>query len=125
MTTAKPRTIINMKQVRAWLVKFLGEARDMRTITAADAEDFRAFMAKGHRDGEEGKALGDNTARRHIGRCRQMFKAAIRRGIIRGNNPFDGIASTVRSDKSRMFFVTRDMADAVISACPAPNGECW
>jgi integrase len=118
-TTAKPRTIINIGQVRAWLVKYFGEGRDVRTITTADAEDFRAFMAIGHREGEMGKGLGENTARRHIGRCRQIFKAAIRRGIIRGSNPFDGIASTVRGDKSRQFNVTREMADALIAACPS------
>jgi len=110
MTTAKPNTVLNMKQVRAWLVKFFGEIRDMRKITPADAEDFRVFMAT--------EGLGENTARRHIGRCRQLFKSAIRRGVIRGSNPFEGIASKVRCGKSRQFFVTREMADAVIAACP-------
>ena len=71
MTDAKPNTVVNMGQVRTWLVKHFGEGRDMRSITPADGEDFRAFMAK--------KGLSDNTARRHIRRCRQLFKAAIRR----------------------------------------------
>jgi hypothetical protein len=110
MTTAKPRTVVNMMQVKTWLLKFFPESRDMRTIGPADAEDFRTFMDK--------QGLGDNTARRHIGRVRQLFKAAIRRGIVRGMNPFEGISATVRADKARQFNVTRDMVDKVLEACP-------
>lgn len=106
----KPHTLLNMKQVRQWLVKHFGETRDMRGITAGDAEDWRAYMLK--------EGLGENTIRRHIGRARQLFKAAIRRGLLRGENPFDGMAATVRADKSRQFFVTREAAQKVIDACP-------
>lgn len=106
----KPHTALNMKQLRQWMVKHFGEARDMRSITAGDAEDWRAFMLK--------EGLGENTIRRHIGRARQVFKAAIRRGLVRGANPFDGMAATVRADKARQFFVTRTAAQKVIDACP-------
>lgn len=106
----KPHTLLNMKQVRHWLVEHFGEGRDMRTITAGDAEEWLASMRKG--------GLGENTIRRHVGRARQLFKAAIRRGLVRGINPFEGMAATVRADKARMFFVTGDMAQKVIDACP-------
>ena len=106
----KPQTLQNMQQVRQWLVKYFGEGRDLRTITPADAEDWRAFMLHG--------GLGENTIRRHIGRARQLFKSAIRRGLVRHANPFEGMAATVRADKARQFFVTREATQKVIDACP-------
>jgi len=109
-TTSKPGTLINLKQVRRWLVDCFGEARDIRTIGAAEAEDFRSHMVKGR--------LGENSIRRHVGRARQLFKAAIRRGQYRGNNPFDGMAATVRADKARQHFISRDVAQKVLDACP-------
>jgi integrase len=106
----KPNTLMNMKQVRQWLVEHFGESRDMRSITPGDAEAWRESMQRG--------GLGENTIRRHIGRARQLFKAAIRRGVVQGQNPLEGMTATVRSDKARMFFVTRDMAAKVLEACP-------
>jgi integrase len=106
----KPNTKLNLKQVRRWLVGHFKETRDMRTITPADAEDWRAYMLK--------EGLGENTIRRHVGRAGQLFKAAIRRGLVRGANPFDGMAKTVRADKARQFFVTREATAKVIAACP-------
>jgi integrase len=107
---AKEHTLLNWQQVRKWMVDFFGETRDVRTVTAADAEDWTAHMRAGN--------LGDNTIRRHTGRARQLFKAAIRRGVVRGANPFEGMAATVRADKARQFFVTRDAAAKVLDACP-------
>ncbi len=106
----KARTLTNLKQVRRWLVDHFHENHDMRQITTGDAEAWRLFMLKG--------GLGANTVRRHIGRARQLYKAAMRRGFVEGPNPFDGMSATVRSDKSRQFFVTRAMTDKVVDACP-------
>ncbi len=106
----KPNTMMNMLQVRRHLVDHFGEGRDMRTITPGEAEQWHAYMVE--------RGLGDNTVRRHIGRARQLFKAAIRRELIRGVNPFEGMSATVRADKTRQFFVTADMAEKVLDACP-------
>jgi integrase len=106
----KPRTLINVKQVRRLLVGCFGEKCNLRAIGPSEAEDFRLYMLKA--------GLGENTIRRHIGRARQLFKAAIRRGMVRGANPFEGMAATVRADKARMFFITREDAAKVLDACP-------
>jgi len=106
----KPRTVINFKQLRKKLVKFFGETRDMRTVSAGDTEAFRLQLVNDE--------LGENTIRRFIGRSRQLFKAAIRQELVRGNNPFDGMAAAVGTDKSRQFFVTREMICKVIEKCP-------
>jgi len=106
----KEHTRLNWIQLRQWLVKHFGETCDMRTIGNNEAENWRAFMV--------GKGLGENTMRRHIGRARQLFKSAIRRGLVRGVNPFEGMAATVRADKGRQFFVKREDVAKVIDACP-------
>ncbi len=106
----KPNTILNFKQVRRWLVNCFGEGCDLRAIGPNEAEEFRLHMVKA--------GLAEGSIRRHIGRARQVFKAAIRRGLVRGANPFEGMAATVRADKARMFFVTREMAAKVLDACP-------
>lgn len=106
----KPRTVTNLKQLRKWVVDYFGETRDIRTIGPGDAEDFRQHMIKG--------GLGDNTIRRKIGRARQLFRDAIRRGVVRGANPFEGMAAAVRADKSRQFYVTREAVGKVLDQCP-------
>ncbi|MBC8107952.1 MAG: hypothetical protein H7Z14_15290 [Anaerolineae bacterium] len=105
----KIRTRVNLKQVRRWLVDCFGEAKDMRAIAPGDAEDWRLFMIA--------EGLGENTIRRHVGRARQLWKAAIRRGLVRGTNPFEGMAATVRADTSRQFFVPRKSIDTIVDAC--------
>ena len=37
--TVKPNTVVNFKQARRYLVTHLGEQRDLRSITPANAED--------------------------------------------------------------------------------------
>ena len=104
------QTLINMLQVRRWLVDFFCESKDITEITSTDANEFRLFMIK--------SGLAEATYRRHLGRCRQLFKAAIKLGIFRGENPFADMAVTVRADKDRQFFVSRESADKLIAACP-------
>lgn len=106
----KSFTIINFKQVRRWAVEHFGAGRDMNSITPGDAERFRQYMID--------KGLGENSMRRVIGRCRQLFKAAIRRELVRGCNPFEGMAAAVRADKSRQYFVKRVDTQRIIDACP-------
>ena len=106
----KYRSRENMGQVRRWFIAFFGENVDMRNVGPAEAEDFFAFMQKND--------LNENTARRHIGRARQLFRAAIRRGILRTVNPFEGMSVTVRADKERQFFITQEAAAKLIDACP-------
>src|SRR5262249_2480607 len=64
------------------------------------------------------RKLGDNTIRRHCGRARQLFRAALKRRII-ASNPFaemKGIA--VQANRERSHFISRDVAQKVIEACP-------
>ena len=105
----KPRTKINLERCRRYLIDCFGSNRAMRDLTAGDADDFRLHLI--------GQGLAENTARRAIGRARQFFTAAIKRGLF-DRNPFEGLAATVRSNPDRFYFVTREEAEKVIDACP-------
>ncbi len=105
----KPGTIRNLEQCRAYLLECFDEAHALRAFTAGDAEDFRLHMVR------TGRA--DNTTRRAIGRARQFFTAAKRRGLIQ-ENPFEGIPASVRANTERFYFISRREAQRVLDACP-------
>jgi integrase len=105
----KPRTRNNMIQAKNWLVEFFGAQRCLDDITPGDADDFQRWLFT---------KLGENTARRHCGRAKQFFRAAYRKRLI-AESPFaDMKNTTVRPNRERDFFITRDMADKVLDACP-------
>jgi len=102
-------TRVNLESARRHLITFFKPDTAMRNIGPADAEDFRLYMVS--------EKLADNTARRIIGRSRQFFTAAIKRGLIQ-TNPFDGIPASVRANQDRFYFVTREETQKVLDACP-------
>ena len=106
----KPATIIGLRQVRRYLVNHFGESWDMRAVAVDDAENFRAALV--------GLGLADNTIRRTLGRSRQYWKDAIRRGLVRGANPFDGMVTSPRANKDRQRFIDRPTIDKVLEHCP-------
>ncbi len=107
----KPRTIINLTQSRKELVKHFGEDRAMKEITSNDAIEFRAAML--------GRGLADNTVRRHLGRSRQFFAAAIDKGVLAQKNPFSHkqIKVAVRGNPERRKFISREVIDRVLAVC--------
>jgi len=107
-TDVKPNTLIRMRQARRNLVAFFGEAKRLADITAGDAEEYWRYL--------NGK-LSVNTARQLCGRARQFIRFAVRKRLIR-DNPFMEIETNVRSNPERQFFITRDVAEKVIAACP-------
>ncbi len=107
----KPNTRNSYEQARRWLVRCFGEHRPINQITAADAGEFVQFMV--------GNGLAArSSARRKTGLAKQFFKAAIREGVYRGSNPFEGLPCNVRADKSRQAFIERETIEKVIDACP-------
>ena len=104
----KPGTRINLEGVKKRLIDFFGTDRKVQDITAGDAEDFRQALL--------GQGKAENTVQRAIGRARQFFGDAIRRGLIE-SNPFQGMAAAVKANPSRFHFVTREDAQLVLDAC--------
>jgi integrase len=108
-TDIKPRTKNNLEQSEGWLVEFFGANRRLSEISQGDADEFRRWLLT---------KVGDNTARRHCGRAKQFFRAAVRKKLI-AENPFgDMKACHVTANKSRDYFVTLDESYKVLDACP-------
>ena len=108
-TDIKPRTRINLDQAKRHLLRFFGADRRMDNITPGDADDFRSdLMAR----------LSENTARRHCGRAKQFFRAALRKRLIRENPFADMKGCGVKANASRFYFITREEAQQVLDACP-------
>ena len=96
---------------RRCLVGFFGEARPLRDISAGDADDWRRWLASDQK-------LADNTIRRRCGIAKQFFRAAVRSRLIQ-ENPFGDLKGcTVRENRKRDYFVTREETAKVIGACP-------
>jgi integrase len=109
-TDVKPNTLIGLGQARRNLVAFFGKNKRLADITAGDAEEYWRYLI--------GKQqLASNTARRLCGRAKQFFRFAVRKHIIR-ENPFIDLQSNVRSNPERLFFITADVAQKVLTACP-------
>jgi integrase len=104
-TDIKPRTRINLEQSRRWLIQFFGADRRLADITAGDADEFRRW-------------LFENTARRHCGRAKQYFRAALRKRLMEANPFGDMKGCSVKANRSRDYFVTLDDAKKVLEACP-------
>jgi integrase len=104
----KPNTVRNLKQSRRILAEHFGLTRRLREIGPGDADRFREAMI--------GK-YSSVTAAREVKRARQFFKAALRQGLV-DSNPFSDVRAGSQANAARGFFVTREMAGAVLDACP-------
>jgi integrase len=79
-------------------------------ITVQHAKNFRTYL-------QSTIGLSENSIRRQIGIARQFFNAAIEAELI-VKNPFRGQSVSVRPNESRFFYVSSEMAQKVIEACP-------
>ena len=109
-TDVKPSTLLTYRRVRNHLVGYFGEGRDLRSITPGEADAWRLWLL-----GEQN--LAENTARKSASVARQLFKAAQRLRLV-DENPFSDLPATVKADRGRFYFVTREEAQAVLDACP-------
>lgn len=118
----KGDTAVVYGHTRRCLVEFFGTECKLNEITPGDADEWRRWLArpkaKGQRGREGGQALADNTVRRRCAIAKQFFRAAVRQKLL-AENPFGDMKGlSVQGNKSREFFVTRDMAARIIDACP-------
>jgi len=105
----KPATLTVLGHTRRNLVDYFGASKPLDEITPGDADNWRLDLI--------GQGLADNTVRRRCGIAKQFFRAAMRSHHVKAN-PFADLSAVVKSNAARVFYVTRDMADAVIEACP-------
>lgn len=112
----KDSTIDQLRVVANRLAEFLGEDRDVNTITLADAIEFRNWLLRSTESG--GCGMADNTVRRYTGRARQMFAAV-------EMNPFADrkLPVAVGHDETKDFFVTVDLINEVMAHAGGPEWE--
>lgn len=111
-TDLKPGTQSNLRAARIWLEDYFGATREMDSITAGEAELYRAWLGTT-------SGLAENTIRGVCRKARQFFRSAFRQRLIR-ENPFAGMKrlTDLASPKSRQFYVTRALAEQVLAKCP-------
>lgn len=113
-TDVKGSTAIFYRQTQRNLVAYFGADRELQSVTAGDADEFRLWLLTKK---TKGQGLGEVTANRRCSLAAQFFTAAVRKEFITAN-PFEGVAGGVKSNKERMYFVTREEADKVLEECP-------
>lgn len=105
---SKPSTIVNLERAKALLIAYFGADKKMADVSSGDADSFRSWAWNNG---------AVNTIRRNVARAKQLFRAAVRKKII-PENPFNGMKGlTVQPNKARDFYVTNEMAQAVLAAC--------
>lgn len=106
----KGRTRENFEVGRDRLLKYIaGDALLDRVTAGAAVDAYHAMLGDGY---------ADSTARKTISRARQIFAHAVKHDLV-SKNPFDGLAVTMRENRERDHFVTREEIEAVIGACPS------
>ena len=110
-TEVKPGTKMNYRHAKQLLVDYFGAERPIADISAGDVDDWRRHLLQ--------EGFADNTVRRRCGIARQFFKYAVRKRLLT-ENPFAQIAGgvTVRPNRDRDYFVSREEAGKVLDACP-------
>ncbi len=110
--------------VRRNLLSYFGSEKPLAKITKVDATEFRRYLARPKaKKGEgpkakNGEGLAENTIKRRCAIAKQYFLYAVGKKLI-SENPFGEMKFlAVRGNVSRDFYISREMADRVIDACP-------
>lgn len=128
------RSAKNRWTVSAWVASYIDQRPDVKEATRRKWKDVQEKLNIFFKDDPIGDVtqqhaknfriylqttveLSENTIRRHIGIARQFFNAAIEAEIIT-KNPFRGQPVSVRANASRFFYVSPEIAQAVLAACP-------
>lgn len=108
-TDVKPATLVNLKHTQRNLIEFFGPEKPLRDITEGDATNWRIFLKE--------QKLSEATARKRSGNAKLFFRSAMAHKLV-SSNPFLGLTSFVHGNVDRQFFVTREMSEQVLAACP-------
>ena len=105
----KADTVRKLQNTASKLIAFFPN-ETLGEVNKFTAKAFRSYLA-----GTVG--LAENTVRRQIAMARQFFNVAIENKLIT-ENPFKGQPVAVRPNPARFYFVTPEMAQSVLDACP-------
>lgn len=117
----KPNTRAHLIRARNDLVDYFGAKRLLSTINAGDAEEWYRWLALPKTATvrkQNGRGLGENTARRIAGRAKQFFRFAKSKKLV-VEDPFALLKDVqVQASEGRYYHVTREETDKVLRACP-------
>jgi len=122
-TDAKPGTHLNWGHTRRTLIEYFGADRLLASITPAEASDWERWLKTGearenrYAETQADAGLAINTVRKRCSNAKQFFEDAVQRELL-ARNPFAKLKGTVGSNRTRDYFVTRDVAALVLDACP-------
>jgi integrase len=109
----KPSTRDNLQQAVTALIEYFGADRPLGGVTAGDADEFRNWLQT-----RRARPLAANTARRLCSRAKQFFRHAVKKRLI-SDSPFAEMRGLqVRGNEERRRFITREMTDRLLAACP-------
>ena len=120
-TDVGDRTTETYRQGRRFLVGHFGEDRQLRSITAADAQQWRrwllAYVIRRDAEGNPIKTMAEATVAKHVKRARLFFNEAVQAKLIEAS-PFASVKIGSQANAERHHFVDRDTTAAVLKACP-------
>ena len=105
----KPQTAVVYRQTRTGLEEYFGADCLIDDIGTLQADRWRQWLRP--------KKLADATISKRIKTARQAFRQGVRWKMI-AENPFAEVKSGSQTNRARMFFITREDAEAVLAACP-------
>ncbi len=108
----KPDTKVVWRHVQNNLLEYFNASKSLQSIIEADADRFKQELI--------GSGLSMATVAKRLQVCRMIFKAAVRAKYI-ASNPFQGVSAPATVKAERFFFVTREMTQRLLDACPDVN----
>lgn len=104
-----PRTLATYRQTRKSLETHFGAGKLLSDVGPLEAERWKQASLNA--------GLAPSTVAKRVRQARTIFKHAIRWRLAT-SNPFAEVQGGSMTNRERMFFVTREMADSVFEACP-------
>ena len=116
---AKPLTVKKWLTTRKLLISFLGASRNIRKVTAGDADAFKLHLM-GMKKVDGTNKYAPSTLAKHVEISKLFFNAALRDGVC-DINPFEGIATSKRTNPDREYFVTHEQIQKCLDATGDPQ----
>ncbi len=98
----------NYNVSRKHLINYFGRDKMLAEISPGDADEWRESLLRDY---------SAATVAREVKRARQFLRAAVRKRLIE-ENPFADLPAPAQINTSREFFVTLDVTEKLIDACP-------
>lgn len=106
----KQSTTTSYGHAKRNLIEHFGADEPIAAINAERADKFRTWL-------KDDQKLSPATVSSRIRRCRQFFKRAVKWSLVKAN-PFADVKAGGETNPKRLFFVSQDVAQKLIEACP-------